>query len=178
MQLIILYGAPGVGKLTVATELMARTGYRLFHNHLTVDLALVLFPFGTEPFNRLSERTRVMALEEAARSDLRGVIFTFVYGFGEDDASMQKLIDAVEMHGGSVRLVLLTCERETMLERVTHEGRAAWGKLRDRETAAALLERHVLDQPYPHRSSLVIDTTDLAPGEAAGRIVGDAGREV
>ena len=38
MKLVILYGPPGVGKLTVGRELAARTGFKLFHNHLTVDL--------------------------------------------------------------------------------------------------------------------------------------------
>ncbi len=35
--LVYLYGPPAVGKLTVATELQRLTGFRLFHNHLTVD---------------------------------------------------------------------------------------------------------------------------------------------
>ncbi len=35
MQLVFLYGPPGVGKLTVGNALSALTGYKLFHNHLT-----------------------------------------------------------------------------------------------------------------------------------------------
>lgn len=31
MDLVILYGAPGVGKLTVANTLANRTGYKVFH---------------------------------------------------------------------------------------------------------------------------------------------------
>ena len=50
MKLIFLYGAPGTGKLTVARELAALTGYRLFHNHLTVDLAKAIFDFGTPDY--------------------------------------------------------------------------------------------------------------------------------
>jgi replication-associated recombination protein RarA len=47
MNLIFLYGPPGVGKLTVAQELAGMTGYKLFHNHLTVDLVYAVFDFGT-----------------------------------------------------------------------------------------------------------------------------------
>ena len=43
MQLVFIHGAPAVGKLTVARELAALTGFRLFHNHLTVDLAGSVF---------------------------------------------------------------------------------------------------------------------------------------
>lgn len=45
MELVVIYGAPGVGKLTVARELARKTGYKLFHNHLTVDLVKSLFDF-------------------------------------------------------------------------------------------------------------------------------------
>ena len=50
MKLLFLHGAPAVGKLTVARDLAALTGLRLFHNHLTVDLVSSLFAFGSEPF--------------------------------------------------------------------------------------------------------------------------------
>jgi replication-associated recombination protein RarA len=45
MKLLFLYGPPAVGKLTVAREVSALTGYRLFHNHLTVNLTLAVFDF-------------------------------------------------------------------------------------------------------------------------------------
>jgi predicted kinase len=44
-KLLLLYGRPAVGKLTVAREVAALTGGRLFHNHLTVNLALSVFEF-------------------------------------------------------------------------------------------------------------------------------------
>ncbi len=44
MRLVFIYGPPGVGKLTVATALATLTGYRLCHNHLTVNLVTALFP--------------------------------------------------------------------------------------------------------------------------------------
>ena len=39
MKLIFLHGLPGVGKLTVAREFAKLTGFKVFHNHLAVDLA-------------------------------------------------------------------------------------------------------------------------------------------
>ena len=46
MRLIFIYGLPAVGKLTVAKELAAKTGYKLFHNHLVVDLLISTFELG------------------------------------------------------------------------------------------------------------------------------------
>lgn len=66
MKLIFLYGPPAVGKLTVAKELAALTGFKLFHNHLTVDVATSIFEHGSEPYHRVLRKIRFSVLEEAA----------------------------------------------------------------------------------------------------------------
>ena len=38
MKLIVLYGPPAAGKYTIAKAVAEKTGYKLFHNYLTVDL--------------------------------------------------------------------------------------------------------------------------------------------
>ena len=53
MKLIFLYGLPATGKLTVAHELAAITGFKVFHNHLVVDVLLTVFDFGSPDFVRL-----------------------------------------------------------------------------------------------------------------------------
>jgi shikimate kinase len=55
LRLIFLHGLPGVGKLTVARELAQLTDYKLFHNHLAVDLVESVFEFGDRPFVELRE---------------------------------------------------------------------------------------------------------------------------
>ena len=61
MKLIFLHGLPGVGKLTVARQLAALTGFKLFHNHLTVDLVTSVFEFGSEPLSCEENRIEVFA---------------------------------------------------------------------------------------------------------------------
>lgn len=58
MNLVVIYGPPASGKLTVAQELSAITGYKLFHNHLTVNAVAALFEFGTPEFTRLTQPMR------------------------------------------------------------------------------------------------------------------------
>ena len=50
MRLVFLYGPPAVGKLTVAKALARLTGYKVFHNHLTIDLVASILDWGTGPF--------------------------------------------------------------------------------------------------------------------------------
>ena len=46
MELYVISGLPGVGKLAVAKELSRlRPGYRLFHIHMLADLLEPLFGF-------------------------------------------------------------------------------------------------------------------------------------
>lgn len=45
-RMIFLYGPPAVGKLTVANLVSERTGFRVLHNHLTIDAITPVFAFG------------------------------------------------------------------------------------------------------------------------------------
>src|SRR5271155_5032148 len=77
MKLIFIYGLPDSGKLTVGMELAAMTGFRLFHNHLVVDLLLSVFDFGSPAFVELREDIWLSVFDQAYRSQLPGLIFTF-----------------------------------------------------------------------------------------------------
>lgn len=171
MQLVVLYGAPGVGKLTVAQALADPTGYKVLHNHLTVDLVTAIFAFGSEQAFRLSSEFRLTMLREAAMAQIPGLIFTFVYAAGEDDDLMQEIHQAVEPLGGGVKLVLLTCDRDILRQRVVDKSRARFTKIRSVELLDELMAQRELSTPYPHAPSLVLDTTDLSPDLTAARIL-------
>ena len=67
MDLVYIYGPPGVGKFTVATSLSKLTGYRLFHNQLSIEFVRSVFDFGTPSFNRLVLKFRAEMMEQAAK---------------------------------------------------------------------------------------------------------------
>lgn len=125
--LIFIFGPGAVGKMTVGTELAARTGLMLFHNHHTIDLLLRFFPFGTPPFNRLLGEFRRRIMEEVAASDLPGLIFTYVWAF--DQPGDQREVDAYaaifRARGGSVFFVELQAPQEVRLQRNETEFRLA-----------------------------------------------------
>src|SRR5687767_11349707 len=156
MRLVILYGPPGVGKLTVARELATLTGFRLFHNHLTVDLVSAVFPRAHPSFGPLITRFRREIFAEAAGAGV-DLIFTYVYLHPDDEPDVRTLIEPVVGAGGTVHFVQLTCDRETLLARVGESSRRAYRKLNDPTVVATLLEQSDLTSPIPFAESLRLD---------------------
>ncbi len=76
MRMVILFGLPGVGKLTIAKELARLGSYRVFHNHLVFDAVEALFPFGSPAFIELRERLWLELLSRAVSERIGNVVFT------------------------------------------------------------------------------------------------------
>lgn len=160
MKLIVLYGPPAAGKYTLAKELSERTGYKLFHNHLTVDLLKSVFEFGTPDFFRLSQMMRLEIFAEAAKQKIAGVVFTFVYAKKSDDEFIKKLLSTVESNGGEVVFIQVYCEKEELFKRVIDESRKEFHKIKSEEKLRDLLDKKDIISPIDFVKSTKIDTTD------------------
>ena len=170
MKLLIIYGAPAAGKLTIATEVARRTGFKLFHNHVSIDCVKPVFDFGTPSFLKMIETIRFAMIAEAAREAV-DLIHTFVYAAGEDDEHFGRLIASAEDNGGEVNLVLLKCEPDELKARIGNDSRVRIGKLTDPNSIEGSLQKYDLRSTFPGRETLVIDKTDNTVDEAAGRII-------
>ena len=80
-MLVFVVGPLAVGKMSVGQAIADRTGLRLFHNHISIELALRYFDYGTPAFRRIDGEIRRRVIEEVAASDLPGLVFTFVWAF-------------------------------------------------------------------------------------------------
>jgi hypothetical protein len=153
MRLVVLYGPPGVGKLTVGTALSELTGFKLFHNHLTVNLVTSVFPPGSEAWNRLAARIRRGVFAEAARE---GVDLVLTRAPRADDKAevdrVQAMIEPVCAAGGTVLFVQLACDSEELLVRVQTDARRAHDKLIDPEVLVELFD---LDATLPFEPHLL-----------------------
>ena len=179
--LLFILGPPAVGKMTVGHEIATRTGFRLFHNHHAIDLALRFFPFGSPPFGRLVGDFRRRIFEEVAASDLPGLVFTYVWAFNlESDAvAVEEYAAPFRARGGRVLFVELEATQEERLRRNATPFRLAEKPTkRDLEQSRAnLLE---LDAQYRMNSGgefdrredyLRIDNTALPAAEVADRVI-------
>lgn len=169
MHMLVIYGAPASGKLTVGREVAERTGFALFHNHLIVDALLAVFRFGSPEFVRLREQFWIDTIRAAVHID-RSLVFTFCPELSVDPAFPERLKTVVEQAGGAVSFIRLDVAEEEQERRLTAPSRTG-GKLRrvpvlrsfrsNFNTAMELM-------PAPH---LAIDTTATSAAVAADRIV-------
>lgn len=132
MKLVFLHGPAAVGKLSIARVLARLTGYRLFHNHLTVDLVGSLFAFGSEPFVALREKIWLSAFHQAAKNNV-SIIFTFNPERTVREQFIQDALAVVEGAGGKIVFVALTCDGDEIERRIADPSRRQFGKLRSVE---------------------------------------------
>ena len=167
-RVIFLFGPPASGKLTVGRELSALTGLSLFHNHLTVDLLLALFPFGSAPF--VAHRERIwLELMGAAVADGTSLIFTFAPERSVQPGFPTQLADVVQRAGGTVSFVQLRCADAVVEERMEALSRRQGGKLSSAELYRQLKKAGAFEFPeIPFECA--IDTTTATPAESAAEI--------
>ena len=171
MKLIFLYGLPGVGKLTVARELKKLTGFRVFHNHLTVDLVESVFEFGSVPFVELREEVWLAVFSKALVANLKGLIFTFAFDRTVTRSFIQNTQDLLKSGNGEVLFVELKCATEVLESRIEQPSRQRFGKLSSISGFRELVASGAFVDPGIPEQRLVIDTTNLSAADAARSIV-------
>lgn len=185
MKFIVIFGPPAVGKMTVGYELARLTGFKLFHNHLTIELVLNFFDFEEPQFQTLVSEFRKRVFEEVAASDLPGLIFTFVWAIEHesDRAFIERSCDIFREKGADIYFVELEAELSERLNRNESEfrllqkpskrdvGKSRWRLLENDEKYKLNSEGD-----FFHRENyLKINNTSLPADEAARIIVDEFG---
>ena len=179
--LLFVVGPPAVGKMSVGQAIAERTGLRLFHNHIAIELALRYFDFGTAAFRRIDGAIRRLVIEEVAASDLPGLVFTYVWAFNlpGDQAVVEEYAKPFRDRGARVLFVELEAPQAERLKRTADESRLAEKPSR-RDLEAA--RRDLLDDDARYQLNsggkfdqrqdyLRINNTLLTPGEVAERVI-------
>ncbi|MGF9697082.1 MULTISPECIES: AAA family ATPase [Paenibacillus] len=119
MKFIIIFGPQAVGKMTVGQELEKITDLKLFHNHMTIELVSPYFSYDSPQGKRLVGLFRQEIFEEVAKSDLPGLIFTYVWAFDleQDTAYIRSISELFSSQGGQVCYVELEADTSERLDR-------------------------------------------------------------
>lgn len=189
MRLLVIFGPPAVGKMTVGRAVASRSEFRLFHNHAVLEPLLEVFDYGTPPFRRLLGEFRRQVVEEAAAADV-DLILTYVWGLdlAEDARWIDDKVSHYAQRGAEVSFVELYADLDTRLARNRTEHRLA-EKRSKRDVAwseenVRLLEEHVMntardetatatpgEQFLAEHRHLRLDNTALSADEAAEQIL-------
>jgi len=167
--LVVIYGPPASGKLTIARELTQLTNLKLFHNHLTVDLLLSVFDFGSPAFVTLREQIWLSVMLRAC-TEKPGLIFTFTPERTVSKGFLNRLVQKATQCGAGVRLVELVCSEREIEQRLANSSRKKFGKLNSIEEYRKLRAQGVFAIPTALTPNLVIDTSTSTPEASAARI--------
>jgi hypothetical protein len=173
MRLVFIYGLPASGKLTIAQELAAITGYKLFHNHLVVDTLLSVFDFGSAPFVALREEIWLSVFAQACRAGLPGLIFTFAPEATVRPSFIPEAIETLRANDGEIVFVEIKCPLDELKKRLSAESRRRHGKLTSVEFFEELQRAGTFDTPQMPQPTLVVDSSLLSPTEAASAIANE-----
>ena len=172
LELFLIYGLPGVGKLAVAREVVRlRPGYGLFHIHLLADMLESVFGFDGPGFIELRDRIWPMVIERAVADGIPGLVTTMVFERTLPDELVPGVRDHVIEAGGAVRFVELVCERAEHERRIVSAERTRFRKLTSVDMVNRIIESGHFTAPENLGDTLVLDTTHLSAAQAAERIV-------
>jgi hypothetical protein len=181
VKLIVIFGPPAVGKMTVGHELSKLTGMRLFHNHMTIDLVLNFFNYGEPQFNKLVNEFRRRVFEEVSTSQLPGLIFTYVWSLGH--AGDKEYVDGVcaifRQQDAEVYFVELEAPLAERVVRNASEFRLTQKpSKRDVKHTEHMMRKHETEHrmnsngDFFYRENYIkIDNSNLPPAETALKIV-------
>ena len=183
MKFIIITGPPAVGKMAVGIEISKKTGYKILHNHGTIELLIPIFTYGTPKFHLLNNEFRKRIFEEVSTSDLPGFIFTYVTAFSlkEEREHMEHMTKIFTDQGNEVLYVELYATLEKRLERNKTPLRLDM-KPSKRDTQLSdkrllgMEKKYIMNstKEYPFffkENYLKIDTTHLSVEEAADLVI-------
>lgn len=83
-KFILIIGPQAVGKMTVGQELAKMTGYKLFYNHMTIEMVRLIFDYDKKAYQRMNQLIRYEVFKEFSKSNEKGIIFTGCFDFGND----------------------------------------------------------------------------------------------
>jgi hypothetical protein len=185
-ELVVIFGPPAVGKMTVGRAVCDHTDFRLFLNHDTIEPLIKIFGFGTPAFRTLNSEFRHRIVEEAAASGTR-LVFTLMWDLQEPESAhwVRGLIAPYADAGLPVSFVELVADLDTRLVRNRGEDRLlakptkrdlAWSEAHLHECEVNVMNTDPTvstpaDEVLQRHRHLRVDNHGSDPGAAAGQIV-------
>jgi len=171
-MIIVLNGYPGVGKLSIGQELIAKISGRLLDIHSVYNVAFALTEIKSPDFIETVEKIESIAHDLICKlpAEIPVVLTTVLAGSSDwGDAEWQRILRLGDERPPLV-VVHLHCDLDENIRRIEAAGRDAKRKPRDAEMAR---RNHAQGKTLAGRDAanlLQLDVTDFSPRDAAGKI--------
>lgn len=124
-DLIMITGPQAVGKMTVGQELAKLTNFKLFHNHMSIDLVNNFFSYSTKEGQDMVKMLRINMFKYFSESSIPGIIFKCVVNYDKltDIENIFLFKSIFESNGGKFYYVELDAPLDIRLNRNKTENR-------------------------------------------------------
>ena len=118
-DLIMITGPQAVGKMAVGQELAKLTKFKLFHNHMSIDLVNNFFSYSTKEGQDMVKMLRINMFKYFSESSIPGIIFTCVVNYDKlsDIENISIFKNIFESNGGKFYYVELNAPLDIRLNR-------------------------------------------------------------
>ncbi|MBL4828978.1 MAG: hypothetical protein JKY55_03685 [Aliivibrio sp.] len=171
MKVVWLHGAAAVGKLTVAKVLNKKFGYKLFHNHLAVDLSLSIYDeFGDKEFFVFTNQIRRTTLAKAQEIGVTHLVMTHMTCYEGDIIEINRYLNFFEEQGIEVYPIHLNPSHDAIFARSGASERVNTHKISCSKTLSTLLTDTKFNA-IQHTNALSINNTELSADQVAKMVV-------
>ena len=116
-------------------------------------------------------KIRLDIFEKAAKENISGMIFTYVYEKDSDDSFVKQVLEKVNSNGGEIIFIQIYCDKKTLLKRVKEDSRKQFQKVKTEEELLEMLTHGDLLSSIPFVQNHKIDNTNLTVEETVRRVL-------
>lgn len=179
-KFVLIIGPQAVGKMTVGQELSKLIDYKLFYNHMTIEMVRLIFDYDKKAYEKMNQLIRYEVFKEFSKSNEKGIIFTGCFDFGKDFEEEKEETDKwTNLFEESYVIELETTLEERLRRNKTANRLEHKASKRDLEWSEndllASMKKHRLNSEPGEgekifKNYMKIDNTNLSPEEVAKMI--------
>lgn len=116
---VIITGPQAVGKMAVGMALKEKEDYKLFHNHMTIELVKEVYGYLDKSVWPMVTDLRAVIFNNVCKQPLKGFVFTYMWAFNyeSDHQYINDLIEQFQDEGWRCIIVELEADMSVRLER-------------------------------------------------------------